>query len=186
MILPSAIIFINADLRPPQLDKNKAPFLGEANNLAAQLQISEIISDQEFDARVVADPNYPVIIHLNNLRILVIRQSLQDYTNRELADIVLFVSHGLATVLKNNFGPPTLSVSLDRLNIFNLFFEIKNQNMCFFPLTCRKCKCGCCCNCFKHLPVPIQHLLINPFDISGVHDANCDNEFNNQDFINRK
>lgn len=172
MNLPSAIIFINADLS----DITK-------NNLKIQLDITEIISDVEFDARVVADPNYPIFIHLNNQRVLVIRQSLQDYTNRQLADILLFFKQGMVTVLQNNFGPPTLSLPIDRLNIFNLLEGIKNIYRTF---SCRKCKCCCRCCCFKHLPIQLQQMLIDPFDISGVRDANCDNQYNNIDFINRK
>lgn len=171
MIIPAAIFFINADIS----DITK-------NTLKLQLSINEVLTDIEFDARVQADPNYSINIHLNNLRILVIRQNLQDYTNRELADVVLFIKQGLATVLKNNFGPPTLAVLISHINIFNLLNGLKNTS---YPLSCRKCCCGCCCNCFSHLPIPLQNMLINKFDCSGVHNANCDNQYNNIEWINR-
>jgi hypothetical protein len=170
MQIPPAIIFINSDF--PDQTKNK---------LITQLYLTEVMSDVEFDNRVLADPNYPVIVHLNNLRILVIREDLQDFTNRTLADIVLFFKLGLATVLYNNYGPPTLSMPIDNINIFNLFANISKTN----PLTCLSCSCDCCCNCFKHLPAPLQRMLINKYDRSGVHNANCDNEYNNDDWINR-
>lgn len=170
MSLPSIIFFINADISPiTQL------------TLKNQLMIDEIMSDTEFHARVSVDPNYPIVVHLNDLRILVICQNLRDLTNRDLADIVLFIKQGQATVLKNNLGPPTISTSIERINIFNLIENIKNRTF-----SCRKCRCCCNCCCFKHLPAPLQKMLIYPFDPSGVHDANCDNEYNNNEFINRK
>jgi hypothetical protein len=172
MELPSAIIFINADISAITL-----------NNLKTQLEFNEVMSDAEFDLRVSVDPNYPVLVHLNNQRILVLRQTLQDFTNRQLADVVMFVKQGMVTVLQNNYGPPTLSLPVERLNIWNLLADIKNISC--KTITCRKCHCGCECNCFKHLPIQLQQMLINPFDLSGVHDANCDNEYNNPDWINR-
>jgi len=172
MEMLSAIIFINADISPITL-----------TNLETQLELNEVMSDVEFDARVSVDPNYPVLVHLNNQRILVLRQTLQDFTSRQFADVSLFVKQGMVTVLQNNFGPPTLSLPVDRLNIFNLLADIKKISCQTF--TCRKCYCGCKCNCFKHLPLQLQQMLINPFDLSGVHDANCDNKYNNLDWINR-
>lgn len=169
MNLPSAIIFINPDINMSIQEK-----------LTIQLSISEVITGDEFDTRVINDPNYPVLVHLNNLRILVIRNDLYDQSRHELADLVLFIKNGLATVLKNNYGPPTVSMQYERLNLFNLLANIKNTKYC-----CQVCKCGCRCNCFKHLPAPLQHMLLNYFDISGVHNANCDNEYNNIEFINR-
>lgn len=173
MQLPSAIIFVNYDLGvTAQL------------NLQSQLRITEILSEPEFDTRVAVDPNYPVIVHLSQQRILVLRSDFHDPFNRDLANIVLFIKGGLATVLKNNLGPPTLSLPTQRINIFNLMEGIKNASYSSL-LSCRKCNCDCRCNCFKHLPLAIQDMLINKFDVSGVHTANCDNEFNNEAFINR-
>lgn len=174
MNLPSAIIFVNAD----------SGSLAQTT-LKNQLNMDELISGDEFDARVMADPNYPVIIHLMNQRILVARATFQDYTNRQYADTVFFVKGGLATVLENNFGPPGLSFVVQRINLFNLLADIKKLSGRHHSCQ-RHHNCGCGCNCFKHLPVAIQKLLINPYDISGVHNANCENIFNNPDFINRK
>ncbi len=185
MQIPSAIIFINNDLAPPIKNNiSQPPFLGEAHNIGVQLQIDEIMSSDEFNARVSADPNYPVFVHLNNLRILVILSNFQDQTNRALADIVLFASHGQVAVLHNNVGPPTLSLPTERLNIFNLYADIKN--IYHFDFSCRKHKCGCCCNCFKHLSYCLQNMLLTPWDLSGTHSANCDSEYNNKDWLNRK
>ena len=167
MQLLSTIIYVNSDIST----------IAE-NNLVTQLNITEVMNDTEFNARLIVDPNYPVFVHLNNLRIIV-KQDFQDQTNRQFADIVLFVKQGMVNVLQNNYGPPTLSMPIERLNLFNL---LANNNRI---LTCLSCHCGCQCNCFKHLPLPIQRMLINPFDISGIHNANCDNQYNNTDWLNR-
>lgn len=173
MQIPGLIFFVNSDIGSVA-----------QNTIATQLSIDEVMSNTEFNARVVADPNYPIVVHINNLRILVTQPDYQlDTTNREFADIVLFVKQGMATVLDHNFGPPTISMAVQRLNLYNLSGIIKSIN--FKRFHCRKCKCRCDCNCFKHLPLPLQELLIDPFDPSGVHTANCDNEYNNEDFINR-
>lgn len=169
---PSAIIFVNSDLNSVSI-----------STLTNQLSITEVMTDIEFNARVAVDPNYPVIVHLNNLRILVINQSFHDFTNRNLADIVIFVKQGLLTVELDKSGPPSLTLPIDRINLFNLFADINRLTSRTF--TCQKCKCGCDCNCFKHLSLVLQRMLINPFDRSHVHDANCDNLFNNQNWINR-
>ena len=118
MDLPSAIIFINSDIN----DLMK-------NTLITQLEINDYITFDEFNARVAADPNYTDVIHLNKIRVMVVLPTFQDYTNRTLADIVLFLKAGLATVEKNNFGPPKLSLPLQRLNIWNLIYGINHQGI---------------------------------------------------------
>lgn len=122
MELPAAIIFVNSDLT----DSLKSI-------LVNQLMINETISGVEFDARVVADPNYPVVVHLQKIRILVIRQSFQDQTNRQFADVVIFVKGGLATIEKNNFGPPGLSLPVDRLNIYALLRYNRSSEVVVLP-----------------------------------------------------
>ena len=104
--------------------------------IASQLQVNDVISLSEFNARVAADPNYPTFIHLNKLRLLVILDDFQDLTNRNLADIVLYIKAGLASVLKNNFGPPGLTLPVVRLNLWNLVNGINSSNsVCVtFPL----------------------------------------------------
>lgn len=92
MNLPGAIIFINNDLN--DISKTK---------LTNQLYLTETITKSEYDARLANDPYYPVIVHSFKLRVLVTLPTFQDYTNRETADIVMFLKLGLAAIEKNNF-----------------------------------------------------------------------------------
>lgn len=101
---PAAVIFCNNDLT----DNVK-------NALIRQLFIHEVIDGYEFDNRVTADPNYVTTIHLNNIRLLVIR-SFRELTNRALADVAIFVKAGLASVEQNKFGPPRRTFSIDKLH----------------------------------------------------------------------
>ena len=110
--IPSGIIFINEDLN----DILKA-------TIKTQLQIHEIMSGAEFDTRVSVDPNYPQIVRLQKLRILVVR-NLHDQTNRNYADVVIFVKAGMASVEKNNFGPPGLTLPVNTLYIHQLLREV--------------------------------------------------------------
>ena len=96
-IRPAAIIFVNNDLTASV----KAM-------LIKQLHITEAIDGYVFDARVAADSNYPATIKANDQRLMVIRSFL-ELDNRALANVVIFVSHGLAAILENNFGPKGLT-----------------------------------------------------------------------------
>ncbi len=110
-MLPGAVIFVNNDLTPNVLEY-----------LLRQLYIDGYdgyISGAEFDARVAADPNYPTIVHLQNLRILVIRDFWDGY-NRNLADVAIFVKAGLATIEANKFGPPGQTFPVTTLTIYKL------------------------------------------------------------------
>lgn len=165
MPLPPAIFFVNADLND-----------GIKNKLITQLFINEVMTGTEFDARVSVDPNYPDIVHLQGFRILVIRPDFRDYTNRSLADVVMFVKQGLVSIEKNNFGPPALTYQIDRMNIYDLLRFNNSPNVVIIPTTSGP---------------PGGHGLggifaIEASDTSGVHCANTDNEYNNPDFINRK
>lgn len=122
MAPPSSIFFVNADI-------NSAI----QATLVSQLQINETMTDTEFDARVVADPNYPNNVHGQGLRILVIRQNFRDFTNRDLADVVIFVKQGLACVEKNNFGPPGLTLSVQRLTIYDLLRSVGSSRVVILP-----------------------------------------------------
>jgi len=106
---PPAIIFVNADLS----DNVKAA-------VQRQLFINETITGSEFDSRISVDSNYPQEVHGNGLRILVIR-SFDDYTNRDLADIVLFIKAGLAAVEQNKYGPPGQTFQVDHMYPSQLF-----------------------------------------------------------------
>ncbi len=106
--ITSAIIFVNNDLTPQV-----------QGVLIQQLFINEIIDGYEFDDRVLADPNYPQTIHLNNLKILV-KRPFYEHTNRELADVAIFVKAGLAAVEYNKYGPPGLTLPVARLYLNEL------------------------------------------------------------------
>lgn len=106
--LPGAIIFVNNDLN--DVLKNK---------ISSQLFVNEIVLGQLFDARVTADGYYADNVRNIGLRLLVIRD-LSDTTNRILADVVIFVKSGLASVLKNNFGEPGQTYTVDGLYIHEL------------------------------------------------------------------
>jgi hypothetical protein len=95
--LPSAVIFVNADLT----DQVR-------NHLVKQLHIDEIIDGYTFDQRLVVNPQYVQDLKLLNLRLMVVRP-FTELDNRSAADVVIFVKEGMASVLKNNFGPPGLT-----------------------------------------------------------------------------
>lgn len=151
--------------------------------LSTQLNITETISLNEFNARVDVDPNYPTTIHLNNLRILVTSSDFSIQTNRSLMDVVIFVKQGLASIQKNNFGPPGLTFPIDRINMYELLRYVGSNQVVILPVTATKpphaCghSCGCCLGGI---------LAIQSSDSSGVHCPNPDNIYNNPDFINRK
>lgn len=133
---PSAIIFVNDSITTStlgQLTTKDTPNPSTITGLDVQLQITETMTFAEFNARVAVDPNYPTIVHLNGLRILVILPDFHDLTNRNLADIVIFVKQGLASIEKNNFGPPKLTLPVQRLNIYNLINGTKGSNTACFP-----------------------------------------------------
>lgn len=109
--LPSGIIFVNEDLNDILQQK-----------IMSQLLIHEAMTGAEFDARLVVDPNYATVVKLQKIRILVIR-SFRDTTNRNLADVVIFVKAGLASIEKNNFGPPGLTFPVETFNIYQLLRE---------------------------------------------------------------
>jgi hypothetical protein len=122
---PSLLIFVNQDLTSSIQD-----------TFMQQFYLTEIISKSEFDLRMLNDPNYHHIIHLNNLRVMVMLD-LQDKTNREFADIVIFFKSGLVSVECNKYGPPKQSLPLDRLYLSELVD--------------RDCYCKCCCRCCPNL-----------------------------------
>lgn len=181
MSLSPAIIFINSDIND-----------AEQRTLQTQLFIDDTMTKTEFDHRITVDPNYATIIHLQNLRIMVILSSFHDMVNRNLADVVMFLHQGLADIECNKFGPPGQSYTIQRLTFYELLRAAGSSNVCCLPFqalstcgsckypfycdqchtfsgirTCRGCQCRCKCGCDVHLP-------------------NCENEAHNIDFINRK
>jgi hypothetical protein len=174
-MFPPAIIFINGNTDGYGYTYGDLDGYGK-ETIESQLYIHETMTGDEFDARVAADPNYPDIVHSFGFRILVIRPDLRDYTNRELADIVLFVKGGMVSVEKNNFGPPGLTLSLERLEIHQLLRYNNSKYVAILPQTIR----------YPYPRTLAGIFAIQASDTSGVHDPNTDNEYNNPDFINRK
>lgn len=144
--------------------------------LINQLGLDETITSDEFNARVSSDPNYPVIVHNMNLRILVIIPDFRSSTNNQFADVVLFVKGGLASIQKNNYGPPELTLPMERLEIHQLLRYNNSQYTINLPPTSYPYPC----NRFRGI---VADELLDP---SGVHCPNSDNEYNNTDFINRR
>jgi len=112
VLRPAGIIFVNDDLTT-----------SVQNALVKQLHISEVIDGYTFDARIAASSDYIDNIKLLDMRIMVVR-SFEELDNRSLADVVIFVTNGLASVLQNNFGPPGITFAVLRLtwgqlNVFN-------------------------------------------------------------------
>lgn len=107
---PPAIIFINTDL----VDQVLGVFV-------RQLFITQVLDAATFDANVAANPNYPLQTHQDGYRILVLRD-LSDMTNRQFADIVLFAKAGLVSVLVNHYGPPGVTLPIDRVYLTALIF----------------------------------------------------------------
>lgn len=165
MSLPSAIIFINADIND-----------GIKNTLSSQLYIDEIMTDTEFDARILLDPSYPDQIHFNEMRIIVVLQDFRNYTNRNLADIVMFLKLGLAHIEINKLGPPGLALPIQHINIYQLLRYVKSDQVVILPA--------------EHCPPKHHHLrgivADQLADSSGIYCPNPDNERNNESFKNRK
>jgi len=174
-MFPPAIIFCNGNIDGygniyGDLDGN-----GKAT-LEDQLYIHDTITGAEFDSRMISNPNYPNIIHNLGYRVLVIRHDFIDHTNFEYADIVMFVKHGMASIIKNNYGPPGLTIPLQRIEIHQLLRYNKSQYVVNLPST----------NVYPFPRTVGGIFAIQSADTSGVHDANIDNESHNIDFINRK
>lgn len=111
VLRPSGIVFVNNDLTT-----------SVQAMLVTQLHITEVIDGDTFDARIAADSTYPATINQLDLRIMVVRP-FTELTNRDLADVVIWVSHGLASIEENKFGPPNqtfpvLNLTWGQLSIF--------------------------------------------------------------------
>lgn len=114
--LPPAVIFINSDeltIRPDGYfqDGYKVDPDGYINDitrelLETQLFIDETVTYKEFNLRIAGDPNYADVIRLQGRRIMVILTDFREHANRDLADIVLFYTHGQVVVEKINLGRP--------------------------------------------------------------------------------
>lgn len=173
MNLPSAIIFINSDLNDTTI-----------NHLKNQLFIDEVVLYDEFNDRVLADPSYSDIIQGQNLRILVILDNFSDYTNRNLADVVIFFSKGLLNIEKNKFGPPNLSFSAQRTNIWAILRGANSENVVILP-SIKPNILNTECDCPP--PFGIGGIIAIELRDTGISACkNPDNIYNNEKFINRK
>jgi len=95
VVRPAAVIFINADLTD-----------NVRNMLVKQLHINDVVDGYVFDQRIASDTNYVNNIKQLDLRVMVVRSSMQELQNREYADVVCFFKNGLISILENKFGPP--------------------------------------------------------------------------------
>lgn len=156
---PTAPIFIGAN--PTDPSSNAGPSL--LSVIQTQLYIDDTMTKKEFDARVVADPNYPTIVHLLNLRILVIvpLYNMDGYadgyidgyhhhhgrhihiSNIQYADVVMFVHQGLADIEKNRFGPPGQNYDIQRMNMYAMLRAAHSHNVVTVPFfagpKCNEC-----------------------------------------------
>lgn len=183
MNLPSALIFVNNDVDGYTIA-----------TLASQLYLDGYISKTEFDARVLSLPSYVDILHANGLRLLVILPDFRDYVNRDLADVVMFYKQGMVSILKNKFGPPNLTLPVQRLNVYALLRAVGSTAVVILPAAPnRRQPFPCDCNDKFQQPFPCDCgkilggiFAIQASDTTGVHLPNCNNEFSNEAFINRK
>lgn len=199
--------FIGADPNNPQSDAGPS----ELQTIQTQLFIDDTMTKAEFDARVAADPNYPLIVHLQMLRILVIVPQYNDgyhymaVPNIEFADVVLFLHQGLADVEKNHLGPPGKNYDIQRMTMYSLLRAAHSHNVvtlpfdalphcheCNFPFFCDRCHTfsgmKVCPQCRHGCGCGCGTVLVDNQGLkSGViHAPNCDNEFHNRDFIKRQ
>jgi hypothetical protein len=121
---PPALILVNADLTPNVQDALVRQLMISPDGYVNGENTYMVMDGYEFNSRLIEDPNYVQVIHGAGLRVLVVN-TLRDYTNRTLYDLVIFVKAGMATVLQNNFGPPNIILPVDQL----YFSEIKKYKI---------------------------------------------------------
>lgn len=127
-MLPGFVIFANDDL----VDQIK-------NVLRSQLFLDEIISGDDFDGYVLADgysvtdgeifqSDYVDGLKSKKKRVLVVR-SFTNLQNKQLADVVIFIKAGLASIQKNNFGPPMQTYPASSLTLINLLGDSSTKSI---------------------------------------------------------
>lgn len=134
LVVPPAIIIINNDITTETI-----------NFIAKQLHIDEIIDGYELSSRVSADPAYPNLIKQFNQRIMVTVESYQDILGPELrrvADVAIYVKGNLASVQKNNFGPPNATYSITNLHWSQLCIRDVNFDVDGTQNNCGGCNCS--------------------------------------------
>lgn len=116
-LYPSGVVFVNDDLTDSVESK-----------LVNQLAIDEVMDGYQFDYQMSLDPEYANNVRNAGRRIMVIR-ALDQFENRDAADIVLFVKAGLAAMLKNNFGPPDATFCVVNLSWKEFGFHGGNHSI---------------------------------------------------------
>lgn len=106
-----AIILINNDLSSVVLEK-----------IQKQLQISETYYGSIIEDLAANDSNYINSRKAEGKNILVIR-GFNETINKDIYDIVIFVKLGLASIEKNNLGPPGATFQVDRLYLKQLIIN---------------------------------------------------------------
>lgn len=102
-VIPAAVVFVNNDLTDSVRDA-----------IVKQLHITFFLSGAEFDAQIASNPDYANEQKRQNNRVMVIR-SFEELQNREYADVVMFVKQAEITIETNKFGPPSLTMPIDKL-----------------------------------------------------------------------
>lgn len=118
-MFPPAIIYINGNIDGYGLVYGDFDSIGKST-LESQLKIDETLTGEEFDLRLLSNPNYVTLIHNLNYRIMIIRNDYINCPNREYADVILHVKYGQASVLKNNCGPHGVTYPISRINVYEL------------------------------------------------------------------
>lgn len=108
------------------------------NQLTIQLHINEVITGEQFDIRLAANPDYAYKVKTLRTRVLVTR-NFQNLNNREYMDVVLYCKYGLISIATNCFGPPGQTY---------LVKDIHWGALCIYNTdptrTCSTCSsCGC-------------------------------------------
>jgi hypothetical protein len=136
MIINSAIIFCNSDISA-----------SIQATLVKQLYIVETITGVEFDARVAADPNYPSIVHLNNIKLLVLYK-YPVVNNRNLANAIIFIKAGLAYLEDKVIGNHGEAFGVDKLSLSKLLggntksYQFNRLCQCCGYFPCRRNICN--------------------------------------------
>lgn len=115
MEYPSGIIFCNSNISSSVL-----------NTLKQQLYVHTTIDISEYNNNLNYYNNLKIT---NKQRILVLISDFNITENRGEADVVIYISFGLAYILKNNFGPPGLCLNVDRLYIHKLLSKAKEYKL---------------------------------------------------------
>lgn len=111
MFNPPALILVNADLTDTIVEY-----------LQRQLFLDKILDGYTWEQELADDPNIKDTIKSKNQRILVVKNLLEQ-EDRDIFDLVLFISQGQAYILNNKFGPPGLTYQVTKLTWNKLGFS---------------------------------------------------------------